>query len=380
MGPVRALAITAILLISLLLSVSLTAHASGTTPIVAVHVTVDGAHDQLNVVVHIRGDDPALQAEVSKALLEVLGRVPGSFSMTRNESGLFLRASIEGLLRYITSDEELFINYMDYSVPSNSSGTCLSVLGRTGFDLSLLIPEELREIIKAVGASSVVFRIVSPYLNESALEEVAQHIPSQATVYGNTLVITLDNASVPACVPYENWFWELFGVPRAVATISLYMPYEYEAGRAVVLQFEVEHVPVENATIIYKAPPGLDLSCAYPQIRQVFCFSNHTTIIFHDDGITDFFVPQAVLNLTKPGRYDLGKARLTYCSPVTGLCTEADIPVYSFQTGNTTLIISEDPADTGDPSYQSPLPLLMAGAAVIAVVSGVAIHRRQGRK
>ena len=375
----RVLSIATVLLVSVLMIQQLIASASGTAPIEAVRVVVDAARDEISVSVHIRDDDPALQGRVSGALLELLDELPGSFGLSRNGSGVFVSVSIKGVLKYITSDEELFINYMNYAIPSNASRTCLQALGRTGFDLGLLIPKGLREIIDSVGADSVVFEVVSPFLNESALEEVAdtvaQHIPGQVTASRNALIITLGNASGHACVPYEPWFWRLFGVPRAVATIPLYPPDQYETYHLILLQIEVGRIPLKNVTAVYTPPPGLIPRCAGGW-GTILCYSNETSVSFSTTFSTDHFTAQANLELMRPGVYELGKVRLTYCLPPPGPCTNAEIPVYSFQTEGTTITVKENQCFSGAGFWWisgGALPTMVATAAITAATAAAII-------
>lgn len=377
---------TAPALLSLLaIMLAVTPHASGTPGIAEVVVVVDGPRDSLEIVVHVVGDEPGLQASVSGALLDMLGRVPGSFSMTRNGSGLFIRASVNGLLKYIAADKELFIAYMDYSVPSNSSRSCLSVLGRTGFDLGLLIPEKLRGIMGTAGTDKVVFRIVSPYLNASALEEaagtIAPHLPGGVAVSENALVLTLDDASGHACVPYEAWFWKLFGVPRAVAIIPPDSLDRCTVYSYILLKIRVWYVPLRNITAVYTPPTGLVPRYAGGWGTVVLCHSNKTSIRFSAPYSTERFVAGANLVAMKPGVYELGKVRLTYCLPTSGLCTGADIPVYVSRTGKTALTVREYQCFSG-PDYRfwvETLPVIgaIATLAVVAILIAVNLTRRR---
>jgi len=382
---VRALAVVATILASVLLSASTAVYASGTPPIVAVYVTVDGVRDLVSVAVRMGGDDPALQAQISGVLTEVLGSSQGSFGLTRNESGVFISVTVRGVLRYIASDEELFISYMNYTVASSSSGTCSSALGRLGFDLDLLIPKELREIIDRVGAGRVVFRIVSPYLDESSLraiaEEMGRYLRGDVSASGNTLVITLGSASEHACMPYENWFWKLFGVPRAVAIIPPDSLDRCTVYSYILLKIRVWYVPLRNITAVYTPPTGLVPRCAGGWGTVVLCHSNKTSIRFSAPYSTERFVAGANLVAMKPGVYELGKVRLTYCLPTSGLCTGADIPVYVSRTGKTALTVREYQCFSG-PDYRfwvETLPVIgaIATLAVVAILIAVNLTRRR---
>ncbi len=277
-----------------------------------------------------------------------------------SNSSITFSITVKSLLRYILSDEELYTKYMNIYLNGTRPNPCMSLLGRTGFNLYLFIPKELRQLLFSEEAV-VRFELRSGLIDEDSLDQIASSIASlprsNVSVSGTSIAVEQrieDGASPRVCAPYSKDFWALIGVPRVVFVMPN-MP--IERGYPVFIQFEVSRAPIEYAEIRYSIPKDV-FDAVFPRgstidrvsggyrvvppesVAEYFYYDNGTVVIRKmDRSISRLFVPQLLLNVTGFGRVDLGNATIHYCLAFTGTCSSATVPVYSLTTGSSSLVI-----------------------------------------
>ena len=288
---------------------------------------------------------------------------------------------VDGILEYITSHRELYLEFMNLGANSRK---CLTYTGLNTFDLLDLVPASLKEALQGEleelrivvsGARANTSKLIG---HIKVADESIVSAPTQ-----DSLVILYKNAYTDdayACIEHRL-LYELLGIPRLVAALVATHPQRVVNGTGL-LQFEVEYVPVSNITIEYKLPEhikalipqnaevnyGEDLIVIVSKhwrAKYIITGGSHLLLApLEPDAVNREFVAVLKVQFTHPGKHYLGEAVFHYCIPG-WKCFTIDIPVYNLHE-NADYVTIRPPEREPEPN-QAGYTLLVLATVVSAI-------------